>query len=105
MGRTPMSSWRCRGYGEQGTKSEVATSPLSSRGPQVGGIAMSPRRSWGPRKRGQNEKWPHHPCLLGATSGRNCDLTLAFSGISGTGNKIRSGYITPTFSEGHKWAE
>ena len=37
----------------------------------------------GPQKRGQNHKWPHHPCLLGgAKSARNFDATRAsFSGV------------------------
>ena len=56
----------------EGTKSEVAASPLPSRGP---------------------------------TSGRNCYITLAFSGVPKQRDKIKSGYLTPAFSGAHKWAE
>ena len=34
-----------------------------------------------------------------------CSLTPVFSRIPGKGDKIRSGYITPTFSGGPKWVE
>ena len=47
------------------TKTELATSPLASRGP---------------------------------TSGLKCYVTPIFSGVLGKGDKIRLGYLTPTFS-------
>ena len=135
-----------RGCQNRAAKSEVATSPLPSRGPTSGQncyvilaflgvankgekirsdyitLALSGAQKWaellrhpcvlgGPQKRGQNQKWLHHPCLLGvggiamqslrswgsptkvtksevatsplpyrgATSGRNCCITPAFS--------------------------
>ena len=41
----------------------------------------------------------------GPTSGWNCYVTPAFSGVPKQGDKIRSGYLTPAFSGAHKWAE
>ena len=47
---------------------------------------------------------PTLPCP-GPTRGRNCYVILAFSGVPKQGDKIRSGYFTLAFSEGHTWAE
>ena len=43
----------------------------------------------------------------GPKTGRNCYVTCAFSGVPNTmrGEKIRSGYLTPTFLEPQKRAE
>ena len=43
----------------------------------------------------------------GATSGRNCYVTPAFSGVPNAkrGEKVRSGYLTHALSGAHKWAE
>ena len=63
-------------------------------GPQVGGNATSPLHS-----RGFPKTWGTKSELLGATSGRKCYITPAFSGMpKNMGNKIRIG-------GGHKWAE
>ena len=44
----------------------MATSPLPSWGPKNGRIGdITPAFSGFPNTRGQNHKWPHHPCLLG----------------------------------------
>ena len=61
-------------------------------GPQVDGIATSPLRSrgshhpcvlGGPHTRRQNERWP--------TSGQNCHITPAFSGVPKGGDKVKGG--------------
>ena len=78
-------------------------------GPQVGRIATSPVPSWGSPNKGTKSKVPHkwaellhHPCLLGGpqtrgqserwpTSGRNCYITPAFSGVPKQGDKVKGG--------------
>ena len=78
-------------------------------GPQVGGSATSPLRSWGsPNKTTKakvSHKWAevlHHPCVLGGpqttrqsqwwpTSGRKCYITPAFSGVPKHGDKVKRG--------------
>ena len=48
----------------KGTKSEVARSPLPSRGPKSGQKCyITPTFSGVPQQRGQNQKRLHHPCL------------------------------------------
>ena len=60
-----------------------------------------------PKQRGtKSEVAPSHLPSRGPTSGQKCYVTPAFWGIPKTkGNKIRSGSLTSTFSEAHKWAE
>ena len=67
MGAIATPTLRSWGYPEKGTKSNVATSPLPSRGPKIG---------------------------------QNCCVAPTFFGVPKRGDKIRSGYITPTFSGG-----
>ena len=43
--------------------------------------------------------------LQGPTSGQNCYVTPKFTGVPKQGDKIKSGYLTATFSGAHKWAE
>ena len=109
-------------------------------GPQVGGSATSPLRSQGSPNKGTKSKlahkWaevPHHPCVLGGTptreqsqrwptSGRNCYITPAFSGVPKQVDKVNArpqvaaGATSPLPSRGspntgtkskvaHKWAE
>ena len=51
---------------EKGTKTELATSPLDSRGPESGrNCDVTPAFSGLPKKGGRNQNWLHHPCLLG----------------------------------------
>ena len=52
---------------EEGTKSELATSPVPSRGPESGrnGYVMAFFRPPRTQKTGENQKWLHHLCLLG----------------------------------------
>ena len=75
-------------------------------GPQVGGSATSPLRSQGSPNKGTKSKlahkWAevlHHPCVLGGTptrgqsqrwptSGRNCYITPAFSGVPKQVDKV-----------------
>ena len=39
------------------------------------------------------------------TSGQICDVPFAFLGVLIEAMKLKSGYITPTFSGAHKWVE
>ena len=58
--------------------------------PEVGTkpeLAASPLPSWGPKR------------------GRKCHVTLAFSGVPRSGDKIRIGCLTPAFSGAQKRAE
>ena len=51
---------------KRGTKSEMATSPLPSRGAKRGRNSyISPAFSGVPNKEEENQKWLPHPCLLG----------------------------------------
>ena len=106
---------------ERGRKSEVATSPLPSRGPERGQQCYVTRAFYRVRnaERGEeNQKWLPHPCLLGGPKGgKNATSPLAFSGVPiakcGEQNqkwsptkrsKIRSGCLTPAFSGAQKRA-
>ena len=58
--------------------------------------------------RGENQKWQSHRCLLeGPRRGRKCYITPAFSGVPNAkrGEKIRGGYLTPSFWGAQKRAE
>ena len=99
---SPLHSWESpppsteskikSGPQQRGTKSEVAASPLPSRGPKRGwkcyvtpafsGIqARGAKSEVVPNKGEQNQKWLPHPCLLrGPKRGRKCYVTPAFSG-------------------------
>ena len=83
----------------KGTKSEVAASPLPSRGPKGGRRCyVTPAFSGVPNKQERNQKWLPHPCLLGGPKeGRDATSPLHSWASPTTGNKIRSGYLTPTF--------
>ena len=79
-----------------GDKSEVATSPLPSRGPRRGrNCYVTPAFSGVPNaKRGDKIRSGYlTPAFLGATRGRDCYVTPAFSGVPNAkrGDKIRSG--------------
>ena len=116
-----------------GTKSEVAASPLPSRGPKRGqdcsvtpaflGIPNAKRGQKKklvvvPNKGEQNQKWLPHPCLLGGPKeGGNARSPLHSRGSptpsAGSkkqkrsptkGNKIRSGCLNPAFSGAQKRA-
>ena len=62
-----------------GTKSEVAASPLPSWGPTGG-----------------------QKCYVTTSERRYCYVTLAFSGIPNKGDKIRGARFTPAFSGADK---
>ena len=57
--------------------------------------------------RGQNQKWLSPLHSLEPQKGRNCYATPAFSGIPNAklGDKIKSGYLTPAFSQAQRRAE
>ena len=102
-----------------------ATSPLSSRGFPIKGTKSKVAHKWaevlhhpcvlgGPQTRGQSQRWP--------TSGRNCYIIPAFSGVPKHGDKVKGGpqvggsATSPLRSRGspnkgtksmvaHKWAE
>ena len=106
LGGVATSPLRSRVSPEKGTKSEVATSPLPSRGPKIGRSCYIKSRSPGcPNKGAKSEvatsavpsRWPK--------SGRNCYVTQAFSGVPRKGDKIKRGYITFAFLGAQDWAE
>ena len=91
---------------QRGTKSEVAASPVPSRGPKRARKCYITPAFWKIPKRGeQNENWLVHPCLLeGPKEGGN-DASPLHSQISPTkGNKIRTGCLTSASSEAQKGA-
>ena len=86
-------------HGEQNQK--WLPHPCLLGGPKEGGMATSPLHSRGPqrRARGTKSEVAASPLLCRrATRGRNCYVTLAFSGVPKQGNEIRSGYLTLAFS-------
>ena len=89
---------------QRGPKSEVATSPLPSRGPKRGQKCyITPALSWVPNKGDQNQKWLPHPCLLGGPKEvKNATSPLHSHGSPTKGTKIRSGYLTLAFSGAQK---
>ena len=95
----------------RGAKSEVATSPLPSRGPKGGRKCyVTPTSSGVPNaKRGeQNQKWPPHPCLLGGPKeGGNATSNLHSLGspTPSAGSKIGNGYLTLALLGAQKRAE
>ena len=90
----------------RGTKSEVDTSPLPSRGLKRGGKCyVTPAFSGIPNKGEQNQKWLLHPCLLGGPKeGGNATSPLHSRGHPTKGSKIRSGCLSPAFSGAQKRA-
>ena len=93
------------GTPKRGTKLELATSPLPSRGPTSGwNCYVRPAFSGVPTTWDKIRIGYLLPSL-GPTSGRNCYVTPAFSGVPRIGDKIRIGYLMPTFSRARKWAE
>ena len=92
---------------ERRAKSEVAASPLLSRGPSGGRKCyVTPAFLVIPRKEGKNQKWLPHPCLLkGPKEGRNARSPLQPRASATKGNKIRSGCLTPAFLAAQKRAE
>ena len=85
------------------TKSEMAASPLPSRGPTGGRSPLHSRGS--PTKGRKSELATSSLPSRGPKRGRKCYVTLAFSGVPKSGDKIKSGYLTLDFSGAHKWAE
>ena len=102
---TPSAGSKIRkGPQQRGTKSEVAASPLPSRGPKRGRkcypcILGGPQRQVRgaksevvPNKGEQNQKWLPHPCILGGPQNNGTK-----SEGPGRGDKIKSGYINAAF--------
>ena len=82
--------------------------PCSLKGPQLGRTATSSLDTRGsPKRRKTKSEVGTSPLpSRGATSGRKCYVTPTYLEIPKTkGDKIRSGYLIPTFSAAHKWAE
>ena len=95
---SPMPSARSKirsGPQQRGTKSEVATSPLPSRGPKRGRKCfITPAFSGIPNIGEHNLKWLPHPCLLGGPKeGGNVTSPLHSRGspMPSARSKIRSG--------------
>ena len=89
---------------QRGPKSEVAASPLPSRGPKRGQKCyITPAFSWVPNKGDQSQKWLPHPCLLGGPKEvKNGTSPLHSHGSPTKGTKIRSGCLTLAFSGAQK---
>ena len=130
---TPSAGGKIRsGPQQRGTKSEVAASPLPSRGPKRGrkcivtlafsGITnakcgkqkqkRSPTKGKeirsGPQQWGTKSQVAASPLpSRGPKRGRKCYVTPAFSGspTPSMGSKIKSGCLTPAFSRAQKRAE
>ena len=69
---------------QRGRKSEVAASPLPSRGPKRGRKCyITPAFSGVPYRRGRKQKWP--------TKGQKCYITPTFSGVPKQGDKVKGG--------------
>ena len=95
----------------RGAKSEVAASPLLSRGPERGRKRyVTPALSRVPnaKRRERNQKWLPRPYFLGGPKeGGNATSPLHCRGspTPSTGSKIGNGCLTPTFSGAQKRAE
>ena len=67
---------------------------------------MSPMHSMGSLVEGTNPKLATSPLpSQRPTSGQNCYVSPAFSGLPKKGDKTKSGYISLAFSRAQKWAE
>ena len=96
----------CRWSPTKGTKSELAASPLPSRGPTSGlNYYVTPAFSGFPNK-GDKFRIATSPLpSRGPTSGRNCYITPTFSGSQQRGQIQNWLPHTFAFSGTHKWAE
>ena len=76
-----------------GAKSELAASPLRSRGHKKGRKNyVTPVFSGISNIGEQNQKWLPHPCLLGGPKkGRKCYITPAFSEVPKQRDKVKGG--------------
>ena len=84
-------------------KSELATSPLPSRGPKRGRNGCVTLRSRGSRQKGTKSESATLPLpSRGPKRGQNCYAAAAFLGVPRKGDKIKIGYNSPTFSGGQK---
>ena len=67
---------------------------MLSWGPHVGKMATYPLPSWGSPMWGQNQRWLHNSCCLGAHMWVRWLYILCRLGGPPCGDKIRGGYIT-----------
>ena len=100
---TPVFSW----FPRKGYKNKRGYITPTFFGPHKwAGLLRNPYVPGGSLKRGQNQKWLHHPYLLkDPINGRSCYVTPMFVGVPGKGDKIKSGCIISAFSGAHKWAQ
>ena len=90
----------------KGTTSEVATSPLPSRGSPIEGDHIrsgyiTPAFSGVPNRRGPHQKWLHHPCLLRGPQSKGTTSEVATSPLPSRGSPIEGDHIR-LFGEGGK---
>ena len=89
------------GHQQRGIKSEVAASPLPSRGPKGGRKCyITPAFSGIPNNGEQNQKWVHHSYLLGdpQSQTRGAKSNVAASPLPSQGPKTgRKCYVSPAF--------
>ena len=104
-----MSPLHSRGSPTKGNKIRSGCHTLPYWGPKRGRECyVTPAFSGTPNTAEQNQKRLPHPCLLrGPKEGGNAMSPLHSRGSlkPSTGNKIRSGYLTPAFSKAQKRAE
>ena len=92
---------------QTGMKSELAASPLPSRGTKRGlNWYVTTAFSGVPNKGEQNQNWLPHPYLLGdPKEGGNGTSPLHNQGSATKANKMRIGCLNPAFSGAQKRAE
>ena len=90
-------------YPTKVTKSEVAASPLPSRGPKGGRKSyVTPAFSGVPKQGGKIRSGRLDPTFSWAQNGAEVLRNRTLLGIPKQGNKIRSGCLTPAFSRGQR---
>ena len=101
----PSCAFSLREAPDKGIKSEVAASPLPSRGSTSGRKCyVTPPFSRVP-KQGNKCKSGCLPCLLGGPQEGGSATYLLHSRVSKYGDRMRSGCLNPAFSGAHKRAE
>ena len=95
-----------RDHQQRGTKSQVAASPLPSRGPKEGGNAMSPLHSRGsPTKGNKIRSGCPTAAFSGSKGGQTCYITPAFSGIPNKEEQNHKWLLHPYLIEAKKRLE
>ena len=95
------------GYREQTEENQsLSTSPLPSPGPKSGRNCYVTPTFSGVLAKGTKPELAISPLpSRGPTSGRNCYVTVTFAVDYNKGDKIRIGFLTPTFPGAPKWAK